>query len=718
MGSATYRNPSAVPPGHIVCVSWDSALFKFGIDRWAGVHSDLGNPDRFAMTMDVGSSPATTSAPWKQQRQRLTDGLPVIATHLEREGERFEIEQFAYPLDGPPARRDGEIPMVLMQKVRLTELQGKDRTVTVALSLQVDPATAPNLAVRPREGAWIVEDARSNDVRLSIAGPNLSVRSRPVTATKATNHVLEVEVRLSAGGASEFVLRLPSPVVPASKLRRLLELDHASARADTLRYWTELLDRGARFVVPEASVNELFRANLWHALRLPRRHGGEGPLPEIDLPYSNFAYGQKGTPWPINQAVYVDYMLYDLRGHHDLAHEELAAIYRNNQEPDGHVGGFANWGVYTPGMMYAVAQHYLLTHDRAALETLLPQTLKALDWCLGQVKRPGPGGDTGQGLMLAPLNDLTKEPRVWAFNQAYLFAGLDLLGRVLSEIEHPRAEECRSAAMAVKRSIELRFGMSTTYSPLVQLRDQTWIPYVPGDALTPRRLMEVWYPTDVDTGALHLSRLRALDPDGPLTSDLLHDHEDNLFFRGWGMANEPVYNQQATAYLLRDEVKPAIRAFYSMMACAFSHSVFEPVEHRWGWGQYFGPPSTDGAWFDLYRRMLIHEREDRTLLLLQATPRRWLEDGKKIEVSRAPTYFGPLTMDVVSHAGSGEIRARIDLSGDTPPGSLLVRLRHPEGKAIRAVSVDGRAWTDFDPRREWVRIEKPARGKHEIISRY
>jgi hypothetical protein len=88
------------------------------------------------------------------------------------------------------------------------------------------------------------------------------------------------------------------------------------------------------------------------------------------------------------------------------------------------------------------------------------------------------------------------------------------------------------------------------------------------------------------------------------------------------MANEPVYNPQATAYLLRDDPKAAIRAPYSYMACAFSHSVLEPEEHRWTWGEYFGPPSTDGAWFELYRHRLIHERDDDTLLLLQATPRR------------------------------------------------------------------------------------------------
>ena len=96
-------------------------------------------------------------------------------------------------------------------------------------------------------------------------------------------------------------------------------------------------------------------------MRLPRRHGGQEPSVKIDLPYSNFAYDQHGTPWPVNQAVYVDYMLYDLRGYHAISAEELVAMYRNNQEPNGHVGGFANWGVYTPGMIYAVAQHYLLS---------------------------------------------------------------------------------------------------------------------------------------------------------------------------------------------------------------------------------------------------------------------------------------------------------------------------------------------------------------------
>ena len=147
--------------------------------------------------------------------------------------------------------------------------------------------------------------------------------------------------------------------------------------------------------VPEAAVNDLFRANLLACLAAAAATRRRRPGVQIDLPYSNFAYDQEGTPWPVNQAVYVDYMLYDLRGYHDLAEEELLAMFRNNQEPNGHVKGYANWGVYTPGMLYAVAQHYRLSGDRRSLDRLLPPTLKSLDWCLAemhQAARPGRAG--------------------------------------------------------------------------------------------------------------------------------------------------------------------------------------------------------------------------------------------------------------------------------------------------------------------------------------
>ncbi|HEY5911453.1 MAG TPA: hypothetical protein VJA21_12705, partial [Verrucomicrobiae bacterium] len=716
MGNPAYHNLHSIGPGHIVGLTWDSAVAKFGVDRGANVWNDLGNPDHFHLGFDFGAPEALTNC-WRGQR--LVEGLPIVLTQFEQGGVRYEVEQFAYPLDGPPRERRGDMPMVLLEKVHLTNPGGKARRVTLRLEHRRETAdTNCSLELESRSRAWWCREIRPGHAWLLMQGDGIVLETNSIHAGRWTTNLITLNVDLAAGGSRELVVKLPSAPVPAGQLDELLSLDFAAARKQTKRFWSDYLARGAQFSVPEESVNTLFRANLWHALRLPRRHGGAEPGARLDLPYSNFAYGQEGTPWPVNQAIYVDYMLHDLRGYHEISREELSAIYRNNQEASGHVGGFASWGVYTPGMIYAAAQHYLLSGDRKSFEALLPSTLRALDWCLSEARTAAERPGEARGLVLAPLNDLSHEPRAWAFNQAYFYAGIDLLGQALAEFGHPRARECQIASRAISDAIKTGFGHASMMSPPVQLRDHTWIPYVPADALTPGRRVDIWYPTDVDCGALHLSRLKALEPTEKLTSFLLLDHEDNLFLNQWGMANEPVYNPQATAYLRRDEPKAAIRAFYSMMACAFSHSVFEPVEHRWGWGQYFGPPSTDGAWFDLYRHMLVREMERDSLLLCQAAPRKWFEHGKRIVVQRAPTYFGTIDFTVESRTAKGEIRATIKPPRRKPLSAIFLRLRHPEEKPLSSVTVNGGRWRDFDPQKEWVRIPQPAATIYTIVARY
>lgn len=715
MGSPNYAHPAQQGPGHIVCLGWDSAISKFGIDRAAGVWNDYGNPDHFRFWFEFGNVAEGVGRYSKQQT--LADGLPVITTVLERAGVRYEIEQFAYPLNGPPKQRSGELNMVLMQKVILTDLLGQARTVPVTLVHERRFASQEDTDVIAEHegGRLLLLDAAHRNTLLALTGAGAGVAWSGTRESEQQMKRLNITfpVDLPAGGSRQFFVTLPSPVVSREARQSLLDLDYNAARSRTLAFWTDYLARGTQITVPEKAVNDLFRANLWHALRLPRRHD-DG---RIDLPYSNFAYDQTGTPWPVNQAVYVDYMLYGLRGYNNIASEEMEAIYRNNQEFSGHVNGWAHWLVYTPGMLYAVAQDFLLSGDRQSFDKLLPDTLKAIDWTLEQVRGAARESGPTQGIVAGPLNDLTGSG-YWAFNQAYLYAGLDLIGKALARAGHPRAEECRRTAEEFRVAVERGFRAAAVRSPLVQLRDHTWIPYVPCEATKYGRIYEQWYPTDVDTGAVHLLRLKALPADGDLAESLLNDHEDNLFLGGLGMANEPVYNQQATAYLLRDDVKATIRAFYSQMASAFSQSVFEPVEHRWRWGQFFGPPSTDGSWFEVYRNMLVRELDDETLLLGQATPRRWLEDGQRIEVKRAPTWFGNVSFELRSLARSGSIRATFQLDGRQSVKSLLLRLRHPEASQIRRVTVNGEEWRDFDPAKEWVRIPSPGGRAYTVVATY
>lgn len=666
--------------GHLtVAAPSHGSIYKFAVDRFGNVRPDFASPHKFRLDFSYENST------WKSQK--IENGLPVIITQLEKNGQRCEIEQFASSFGNKAA--------VLFTRVRIS---GKAGPFKFGIRLKSQPDSLQfqitNNTVKDKAGnTWLMLEPQS--------GLNIATDEAGIMITG----------ELTEGTAKELVLKLPSPAVSATAT--LTTLDYNAARNATTQYWEDWQNKGASFKVPEEAVNNLYRANLWHALSLPRHTLDSTGALHMDLPYTNIGYGQKDALWPINQAVYVDYMIYGLRGYEKVAQDEIAAMYKTQQQPDGRMAGNANWGVYSPGHLYAVAQNYLLTRDRKSFESLLPKSLKTLDWCLAQVAKANKSG-----LIEQPLNDLTTAKREWAFIQAYFGGGLQKFGEALATYGHPRAKEVQAAASKMKKDVTVEFARSSVKSPVVQLEDGTWINYVPTDALTPRRIMEEWYPTDVDCGALHMSRLGVLDQNSWLTTALLHDLEDNLLFKNQGAANEPVYVQQGNTYLLRDEPKAVIRSFYSLMACGFSHEQLTPLEHRWAWGQYYGPPSTDGAWFEIYRKMLLNELGGDALIIGQAVPREWLQKGKQIEVKNAPSYFGPVSFTVEGENDQHQITAAVQLTKRNAPKELLVRLRHPENKQIRSVTVNGKTWKNYDVKKEQVSIPAPVGEKFIITASY
>lgn len=692
--------------GHLtVMAAAHGSIYKFAVDRWGNVRPDFASPHKFKLDLTWPESA------WK--RQYIENGLPIIVTTLEKNGQQAAIEQFASSLVGLSTTIRGYIPSVLYSQVKIS---GKPGPFSFDVSL--NNALNKDLEIRQENDKWIVTSKPDGDIFLVLeAGKALTVvPKKPAADDDGRQITLTISGVIPEGGSSTFVVKLPSPALAPPALTSLNNLDYAKEKNKTIAYWEDWLSRGAYFKVPEEAVNHLYRANLWHALVLPRHTLDIDGKPHMDLPYANTAYGQRNADWPINQAVYVDYMIYGLRGYDSIAQEEYAAMFKSQQQPDGRIGGFANWGVYSPGQLYAIAQNFLLSGDKEQFGQLLPNSLKTLDWCVSQVNKAkeGPGKT---GLILAPLNDLTNAEREWAFTQAYYVGGLEMFARALASYHHPRADETAKLAAELKASVVREFSRSSVKSPVVQLADGTWINYVPTDALTPRRMMEQWYPTDVDCGPLHLSRLGVFDANSWLTTAMLNDHEDNLFFRNQGAANEPVYVQEAAPYFLRDNAKAVIRAFYSLMACGFSHEQFTSLEHRWAWGQYYGPPSTDGAWFEIYRKMLLNEIGSDTLMIGQAIPQKWLETGKKIEVKNAPTYFGKTSFFIDGLNSNDEINATVETPERHAPRLLLVRFRHPSGKPINSVTVNGKQWNAFDIKKEYISIPSPS-GKYVISVKY
>ena len=170
MGNPAYTNPQPRGPGHIVGLTWDSAIRKFGIDRGAGVWSDEGNPDKLRFWFAFGELGKGVGTTWKSQR--LTDGLPVMTTVFEEAGVRYEVEQFAYPLHGPPSERRGDMPMVLLQRLTVTELTGTPRSLPVSMTHRRQlPQYVDATIVSEREGdTMLFRERGRRGVLLAIQG--------------------------------------------------------------------------------------------------------------------------------------------------------------------------------------------------------------------------------------------------------------------------------------------------------------------------------------------------------------------------------------------------------------------------------------------------------------------------------------------------------------------------------------------------------------------
>jgi hypothetical protein len=117
------------------------------------------------------------------------------------------------------------------------------------------------------------------------------------------------------------------------------------------------------------------------------------------------------------------------------------------------------------------------------------------------------------------------------------------------------------------------------------------------------------------------------------------------------------------------------------------------------------PNSGNNAFFlEALRLTLVNETTDekdvpRGLELAYATPRAWLRSGR-IVVRGAPTSFGRLSYSIDARGRS--IRVRVNVPSRTPPSTLRLRLRLPDGQRITGVTLEGRSFHRFDPASETI----------------
>src|SRR5206468_7397935 len=168
---------------------------------------------------------------------------------------------------------------------------------------------------------------------------------------------------------------------------------------------------------------------------------------------------------------------------------------------------------------------------------------------------------------------------------------------------------------------------------------------------------------------------------------------ENTFWTGRAQI-WPLYTTRYVYEVLRrDDPERALVSLYGMLAQGFTRNTFicgegcalTPLDEG-GRFMYCPPNSAANSYLlSTLRYALVQDWDldddgkPDTLRLLFATPKRWLEDGETIQVERAPTAFGPVSVRMDSRLSQGEVLAIVELPERNRPQHILMRARVADG---------------------------------------
>jgi hypothetical protein len=425
-----------------------------------------------------------------------------------------------------------------------------------------------------------------------------------------------------------------------------------------------------------------------------------------------------------------------------------------------HGMGYSHDGTHasTGRLLFGMAERYFLTGDRQWFQRHRVRLQAAADWIIRQRNAYMKEVPNRQELLVAGLmppcmlGDYALPASDWRWyycDNALALQGLQRFADALADFDAELGRKYRKEAEAFRRDLRRAVDREAALSPVRIGRDGVYRSFLPIAAYTRGLMLALEFPSvgrpqgDVILGALPLAEpFAALDANDARmlgTLDVMEEvgtsacavreleearrkkglsTADAWFWISYG-ASLPKASHNANIYLLQDDVPNFLRFWMN----SYAIMVFGDGKlSEWGvWNQYPAqcehPDNGTAGWFlENFRNLLVME-EGESLWLGRATPRAWLEQGKRIEVRNAPTYFGTLAYEIVSDVEQGKITAQIDIPARKPPQKVMLRFRHPQAKPIKSVTLNGQDWREFNAAKEEILV-KGVLGKATVVANY
>ncbi|GMU24029.1 MAG: hypothetical protein AMXMBFR13_41060 [Phycisphaerae bacterium] len=668
--------------------------------------------------------------------RELREGyLPLLRTWWQDGPVYYEQSTVLDRLEGEVADVGLDDPTVLLMKLRMVNTSAAQHG-EARLFLQTQKAGGEKLYLE--DDRVMAEWQNQPRVRYLVRTGNRGTASNE-------EHGVRWVIGLEPGDAHELFFAIPSVTPSEPQVDHLRRLDFQERVNRACAFWKEKTEQGTQIDTPEPWLNGFYRAHLRHLLANCYKETGSDRL---HAHVGTFYYGV----YPDESAMMISDL--DRRGYHEEARRCLASFlkYQGTVQMPGNFksteGLFYGSGGHDTGgynkshgwVLWLMAEHWKYTRDRAWMEQAAPKLVKACDWVTRERQATMKTAADGSRpieygfLPSGSLEDVT-DYWYWMVTNVCTVWGFDALATALADYGHAEAARVHADAKAFHDDVMRAVEESRVRAPVVKLRDGTYVPKYPSE-LYARGRTHGWLRETLE-GSIHLLITEMIAPGAPEARWILDDFEDNLYiskdygydipafdsfwFSRGGFSMQANLLGGPLPYLYRDDVKHFLRAYFNSFASAFYPEIRMCNEHSlpelgYPAGDHY--KSSDEAQSTYWLRLMFVNERGQDLYLGQAVPRYWLADGKHVTIERAASHFGPLSLRIHSAAGKGEIKATVSPPERNRPRSMYVRLRHPEGKPMKRVTVNGRNWDKFDAQKEWVILPGSVEGVQEIVAEY
>ena len=488
--------------------------------------------------------------------------------------------------------------------------------------------------------------------------------------------------------------------------------------------WSRDLNPPMKIDLPDPSLREF----CLHALLLEQitRVGdhpkyGYPPLGGIDV-FGGYGYNNVDTFQDTFNTSVVAFLEWGL---FDVAARYIDDYFTNSVREDGSIDTRGpEIGQYGK-MLTAVAKYYAYSRDEKLLRKHEKKLQAIVDVfrTLRTQSEQVPTSDITYGIIRGwSEHDSSLKIDPYRFmqphfsNNAEASRGFHDLGEVWVEmgrkLRDARLE--KQGSTMLQEAIEMKKDMESAIDRSIDRTKQPpYVPAVAGD--TPTYGKGRVYVEMLESAELSEKHAKAV-------ADSMAARGESLFGlpRGGRYYNGFLAFGPAYAQLFYDWPREFLLLYYAHRAHIYSRGNWTAVEGARIDGTLEGPyctPSEVGI-PTFTKWMLVFEHpDDPVVWLAKATPRIWLEQGKTIAVTDAPTRFGNVGYELRSDIDHGKITAVLDL----PEGyqaATKVRLRVPGGKQLRSVTLNGAPWSDFSPEQEVVNLPPGRQGKISIEASY